>query len=143
MGRKLVREAIDGATDTGKLEHFLSHGGSPYRVTQRMLDAITPVLHKIPKSELKHGLAFVAMRNGFVDWIRNHLLALLPKESMSPGWMDAGDAMSALDETVGAVALGRDAVWRTRGFAKLAFPAEPLYLDIPSVLKAWLGSEPG
>ncbi|MBI5353455.1 MAG: ATP-binding protein [Chloroflexi bacterium] len=108
---KLVVKAIKQVKqdEIGKLDHFFPLG-VPTAVTQKMLDALLPVISYFPIDSLKW-LAELTLRNGFEQWAIDHLGDTLKGvELRTFEWVYVENIINTLSDVAQYVPEGFDAV---------------------------------
>ena len=135
----LVRQAVAEA-HPDDLQHFFFGAEFPFQVSQRMLDALVPVLDRFPTRE-RERLAELAVGAGFAAWVQEHLLDAILAEKSKRFWITAEDVGSVLTAAAKVVPEGELAVFQTPGFLRLEERANSM-IDVMQVVREWLGSSP-
>jgi hypothetical protein len=135
----LVRQAVAEA-HPDDLQFFFFRGGFPFHVSQRMLDALAPVLDCFPVRE-RERLAKLAVRAGFAGWVQEHLLDVVLAEKSKHFWVTAEDIIETLTAAAVVVPKGVMEVIKTPGFFRLEDRGSSV-INSMEVVKTWLGSSP-
>jgi hypothetical protein len=142
---KLVEKAVKQAKqdDTKKLEHFFSLQGipPPVPITQKMLDALVPILNCFPSESLKW-LAEIALRSGFEKWVLENLQDVLKNVKWRTfEWVYAENIVVTLSEAAKNVDEGFDAVVKNSQLYALEHSYREKYEYIANpveAVKPWL-----
>lgn len=136
---------------------FRLTSGNAYPLSQRMLDAVAPLLHFFSEEDLR-SLTDVVINAGRADWAEanglervTHIdLRKSPQQEETVGginltgewrhWLNEDDAINILNAAAQAVPNGARQVERTEDFYDLESPSKKLSFDIRGVLRRWLGS---
>ncbi len=135
----LVQEAVAEA-HPDDLQSFFFQDGFPFPASQRMLDALVPVLDRFPASE-RERLAELAVRAGFARWVREHLTDVVLAGKSKHFWITSEDVVATLTAAAEAVPKGVRAVIKTPGFFRLEDRSSSV-MDMMEVVRKWLGSSP-
>jgi hypothetical protein len=130
-------------SDKESLRYMFWFSGNSYPVSERMLDAISPVLGFF-SDEDQDQLAFVIMNAGRVDWARAHGIkgVISTPQGEITLWLNEDDAVKTFNEAVRAVPLGVEQVERTDHFYEIKNQSNKVGFDVRVVLKRWLGESP-
>lgn len=135
----LVRQAVAEA-HPDDLQHFFFGGEFPFQVSQRMLDALVPVLDRFPTRE-RERLAELAVGAGFAAWVQEHLLDVVLAEKSKRFWITPEDIVKTLTAAAEVVPEGVMEAIKTPGFFRLEDRGSSV-IDMMQVVKTWLGSSP-
>ena len=135
-----VQELVSQA-DTEKLEFFAhGHGSFPYPVSQRMLNAITPILKYFSEDE-QRDLADLAHRNRFMDWLKETGLDQILHKAYSHHYPMQEDIINTLSQATETISNGIRQVRQTL-YPVLYVAPESAFVDIPDTLREWMGPDP-
>jgi len=136
-----MREAIANETDTKELNYVFHSSRQPYPVTQDMLDAITPVLDKLPQRALEMDLDRLATRSGFHEWARRHVLPRASVEYRSTHYPTHEELAQSLTSAAASVGEG-EPLWAKSGLFRWLHRSAEIGDALRSVLCDWIGSQP-
>jgi hypothetical protein len=142
---KLVAKAVKQVKqeEMDKLEHFFSMHSMPppSAITQKMLDALVPILNCFPNDSLKW-LAEIALRSGFEKWVIENLDVVLKNVKWRTfEWVYAENIIATLSDAAQYVDQGFDIVAKNSSLYGLEFSYRDKheYMANPvDAVKIWL-----
>lgn len=108
-----VQEALLQAGDELPKHFFHGSSGFPYPVSRQMLDYMLPILDRFSEREQKE-LARLAIRSGFVDWVKRNMPNLSTEVKRGLFHPSAEELSETLTVAESLVSDGFDALWRNR-----------------------------
>jgi len=140
---EFLQQAIPQANKDDLRYMFWMLNGNSYPVTQRMLDALVPVLHHLTDKN-RSNLAMLLVNAGRADWAESHDLRRVTQTPMGKlrNWLNEEDAITTFNAAARTVPLGVNRVRRTPNFYEIERQGNKISFDTRVVLKRWLGPSP-
>lgn len=156
---EFLKEVIPQADGRDLNYMFSLTSGNAYPLSQRMLDAVAPLLHFFSEEDLR-SLTDVVINAGRADWAEANGLERVthidfrtsPQQEETAGgikltgewkhWLNEDDAIDILNAAAQAVPGGARQVERTEDFYEIESPGKKLCFDLRELLRRWLGSSP-
>jgi hypothetical protein len=137
-----LQESLPQA-DREDLRYMFLLSGNSYPVSERMLNAILPVIQFF-SDEDQEQLAFVILNAGRTDWAEAHGIkrVISTFKGELTLWLNEDDAIVTLNEAASAVAQGVEQVERIDHFYEIKRRSNEISFDVRAVLKRWLGPSP-
>lgn len=141
---EFLTEAIPQASAEDLRCAFRLSNGNSYPVSQRMLDAIEPVLRFLPEREQSY-LASLVVNAGRADWAESQGLKRVTrgfKNGKLRNWINEEDALVSLNAAARAVPQGVRRVKRTVNFYHIKSQSNKIAFNTRKLLRRWLGAAP-
>jgi hypothetical protein len=142
----LVQQAMIQATPDDLIPFFYPSNSFNHPISQRMLDALVPVLEHL-SLDMRKQLAERAAQGGHGEWVQEHLSDMATTEQVRYFFPTTEDVIAALTATVKVIT---DCVMPPQNTEEYRYFPWLLRLnskgssgiDLPQILRTWLGSSP-